>query len=354
MPAVPTAGPTAYTGRMGSLPPTLRRSAVVLAVLASVSCSAAPGSVTSGAVTSGTVTSGTVTGGAAAPGSTASGSGSPSASAGPGPLTAEINQFRDNYSKQIIEIQLTNTGSEPVTVLAAGLKSPLFAAGINWTSAAAGTELPPGQTKSLPAQLPAASCGQATQSSRAPQSSQAAPPAAVVEVRLASAGATGIPVTAAAVDPFGVLARNNAELCVAQAAAAVADIRLSPDLELAPGGRTAVVRLLVTPRNPSGGAAGADGTLTINSVGGTTLLEEDPGVPWPSGVRVDATGPGRELRLGIRPARCDAHAVADDKVGTLLPVRVTVAGRDGELKIDAGAQLRGRIYDFVTSACGHQ
>ncbi len=367
MPAVPTAGTAAYTGRMGSLPPTLRWSAVVLAVLASVSCSAAPGSVTSGAVTSGAVT-----GGAAAPGITASGSGSPSASAGPGPLTAEINQFRDNYSKQIIEIQLTNTGSEPVTVLAAGLKSPLFAAGINWTSAAAGTELPPGQTKSLPAQLPAPSCGQApqsgqatqssqapqssqaTQSSQAPQSSQAAPPAAVVEVRLASAGATGIPVTAAAVDPFGVLARNNAELCVAQAAAAVADIRLSPDLELAPGGRTAVVRLLVTPRNPSGGAAGADGTLTINSVGGTTLLEEDPGVPWPSGVRVDATGPGRELRLGIRPARCDAHAVADDKVGTLLPVRVTVAGRDGELKIDAGAQLRGRIYDFVTSACGHQ
>ncbi len=62
----------------------------------------------------------------------------------------------------------------------------------------------------------------------------------------------------------------------------------------------------------------------------------------------------REVRLGIRPARCDPHAVAEDKVGTLIPLRVTVAGRDGVLKVGAGAQLRGRIYDFITSACGRQ
>lgn len=319
---------------MGSLPPTLRWSATVLVLLAAASCSAGRGAV--------------------APGSVPPGSGSPPATAGAGvgaaALTAEISQFRDNYSKQIIEIQLTNTTDNAVTVLAAELKSPLFTAGINWTPAAAGTELPPRQTKSLPAQLPAASC-----TGQAPQSGPTAAQPAVVEVRLASpAVTTGNPVTAAAADPFGVLARNNAELCTAQAAAAVADIRLSSELGLAPGGRTAVLRLVITPRNQAGGVDAAGGMLTINSIGGTTLLEEDPSAPWPGGVRVDAAGPGRELRLGIRPARCDPHAVAEDKVGTLLPVRVTVAGREGELKIDAGAQLRGRIYDFVTSACGHQ
>jgi hypothetical protein len=310
---------------MGSLPPSLRWSAVVLVLLAA-SCSAAPGTVDPG-------------------------SGSSPAPASPGPLTAEISQFRDNYSKQIIEIQLTNTTGHAVTVLSAGLKSPLFASGINWTAAGAGTELPPGQAKSLPAQLPAASCPD-----QAPQPGEpAAQPAAVVEVRLApDAGTLGEPVTTAAADPFGVLARNNAELCVAQAAAAVADFRFSPELELSAGARTAVLRLVITPRKPAGAVDGAGGTLTINSIGGTTLLEEGPGAPWPHGLRVDATGPARELRLGIRPARCDPHAVAEDKVGTLIPLRVTVAGRDGELKIDAGAQLRGRIYDFVTSACGRQ
>jgi hypothetical protein len=317
---------------MGSLPPTFRWSAAVVVLLAAASCSVGSGP----AVT---------------------GSGATPAASGSGPLTAEISQFRDNYSKRIVEIQLTNATGEAVTVLAAGLRSPLFADGINWTSAPAGTELPPGQTKSLPARLPAAACPDP-----APQSGQAAPsgskpaePGAVVEVRVApAAGTPEKTLTATAADPFGVLPRNNAEMCVAQAAAAVAGFGLSPRLEVSADARTAVLRLVITPRNPAGAGGGSGGTLTIDIIGGTTLLGEDPGAPWPSGLRVDATGPVHEVRLGIRPARCDPHAVAEDKVGTLIPLQVTVGGREGTLKIDAGSQLRGRIYDFVTSACGRQ
>ncbi len=319
---------------MVRIPPSLRWAAVALLLLATASCSA------------GTGAAGPRGSGTPAP---------PSASASvAAPLTAAISQFRDNYSRQIIEIQLTNTTGEPVTVLSAGLRSPLFASRISWTAAAAGTELPPHQTKSLPASLPAASCAdQAAEQSRAPEQSRAGQPPAAVEVLLASAaGAPGQTVTTDAADPFGVLARNNVEMCVAQAAAAIAELRFAPGLELSPDARTAFLHLLITPRNS--GAEPADRALIIDSVGGTTLLEEDPSAPWPSGLRIDATGPARELRLGIRPARCDPHAVAEDKVGTLIPLRVSVAGRKGVLKIDAGSQLRGRIYDFVTSACGRQ
>ncbi|QDY91847.1 hypothetical protein E7Y32_13430 [Arthrobacter sp. UKPF54-2] len=273
----------------------------------------------------------------------------PSTSPGAGPLTAQISQFRDNYSRQIIEIQLTNTTGEPITVLAAGLQSQLFASEIGWNAADAGTELPPGQTKSLPARLPAASCPDPA----AAQGRAADPPAADVEVVLApAAGAPGRTVTTVATDPFGVLPRNNSEMCVAQAAADVAEFRFGPALELSPDARTAVLHLVIAPRHPAGDPS--DRELTINSIGATTLLEEDGSAPWPTGLRVDAAGPVRELRLGIRPARCDPHAVAEDKVGTLIPLHVTVAGREGALKVDAGAQLRGRIYDFVTSACGRQ
>ena len=94
--------------------------------------------------------------------------------------------------------------------------------------------------------------------------------------------------------------------------------------------------------------------MTIESVGGTPLLEEDAGAPWPRGLAVSGTGAPQRLRLGIRPARCDPHAVADDKVGTLIPLQITVNGRDGVLKVDTGPLLRGRIYDFVTAACGRQ
>ena len=163
--------------------------------------------------------------------------------------------------------------------------------------------------------------------------------------------------TAPAADPFGVLARNNSEMCLARAASAVATIALAPDLEVAADGRTAVVRLLMQPRAASGGAdargAGA-GELVIDRVEETTLLAEAAQAPWPRSVTLRAGGPRAEVRLGIRPSRCDPHAVAEDKVGTLLPLLVRVAGREGVLKIDAGDQLRGRIYGFVTKACARQ
>jgi hypothetical protein len=152
-----------------------------------------------------------------------------------------------------------------------------------------------------------------------------------------------------------VLDRNNAEMCLAQAAAAVAGLRLEPELEVSADKRSAVLTLAITPRSIPGAVnPGAMGTLTINRIDGTTLLEEDQSGPWPRSVSVHAGGANQRFRLGIRPARCDPHAVADDKVGTLLPLRVSVGGRDGVLKIDAGALLRGRIHDFVSTACGRQ
>ena len=158
-----------------------------------------------------------------------------------------------------------------------------------------------------------------------------------------------------ATDPYGVLDRNNAEMCLAQAAAAVAAIRLEPDLEVSADGQSAVMALTITPRSTPGTAnPGSAGTLTINRIDRTTLLGEDQAAPWPRSVSVQAGGGSQRYRLGIRPARCDAHAVAEDKVGTLLPLRVSAGGRDGLLKVDAGALLRGRIHDFVTAACGRQ
>ncbi|MFF2031571.1 hypothetical protein [Arthrobacter sp. NPDC058192] len=296
-------------------------------------------------------------------GSTAGTSPTATASA-TGQVAAQINQFRDNYSKQIIEIQLTNTTGSALTVLGADLTTPLFGAPITWPARGGGIELPAGQTKSLAAQLPAPECGSPRQS---------APPTepgvdqgrAVVSVRVAVPGATvpgtGIATTAPAADPFGVLARNNAEMCLARAASAVAAIGLAPELEVGADGRTAVVRLMITPRAAPGADAGqtdaGGGTaheLVIDRVQETTLLAEAPAAPWPRALTVRAGGSPTELRMGIRAARCDPHAVAEDKVGTLLPLYISVAGRSGVVKVGAGDMLRGRIYDFVTTACARQ
>jgi hypothetical protein len=267
-----------------------------------------------------------------------------------------INQLRDNYSQQIIAVQLTNNTAWPLTVLSAGVASPLFSGPIEWQPASAGIELPPGQTKSLLAQLRAPECGV-----RAAPATQGA----AVELRLApSSGAgpaTPVPAspfpasTVPAADPYRVLERNNAEMCLAQAVAAVAGLRLEPDLEVSADAQSAVLTLAVTPRSAPGAVNPESApTLTINSIDGTPLLEEDQSAPWPRSIPVHAGGARQQFRLGIRPARCDPHAIAEDKVGTLLPVRVSAGGRDGVLKVDAGTLLRGRIYEFITTACGRQ
>ncbi|MFJ4209324.1 hypothetical protein ACIPY2_12785 [Paenarthrobacter sp. NPDC089675] len=253
-----------------------------------------------------------------------------------GPITAEVNQSRDQYGKQAILIQLTNATDTPLSVSGAELASDLFNGAIIWTPADGTLELPPRQPKSLPAKLPGAACAGQFQGATA-----------MATVHYADAGGNEHQTTIEAGDPFKVLQRNSEELCLATAAAAVATMVLAPDLDIAADRKTAVVQLVVTPAAP----AGETKTLTIESVDGTTLLAEEPTDPWPRNVTITPGSGLRVLPLRIRPARCDPHAVAEDKVGTLLPLRVAVGDRKGVLKIAASTELRGRIYDFVTAAC---
>lgn len=260
-------------------------------------------------------------------------------------LTASINQFRDNYGKRIIEIQLTNNTPDPVTVLDAEVHSTLFSSGISWHTPADGTVLPPKQPKSLPAQLPEPRCADASEGTRTGSSSADAPPTVRVSTRPDSPDPGSLTVE----DAFGVLDRNNSEMCLEKAVREIASFQPSPELAVSDEGTSAVVRVLILP----GPVRGRQEVLTIDRIEGTTLIAEDTAQPWPSGVHVSAGGPPVELRLAIRPARCDPHAVAEDKIGTLLPFRVTAGGRNGVLRIDTGDVLRHRIYDFVTAACLH-
>ncbi|WP_284987346.1 hypothetical protein [Arthrobacter sp. fls2-241-R2A-172] len=253
-------------------------------------------------------------------------------------ITVEVNQSRDQYGKQAIQIQLTNTTDASLTVSSARLKSPLFEQDIVWRPSEGGLVLPPKQPKSVPTALPAPACDTPKDTSTD----------LTAKIDYAEAGKDPVPQTSDASDPFGVLPRNAGELCLAAQAADVASMVLDPKLEVAADGGTAVVRLLITPAADGG----SHRTLTIQGIDGTPLLAEADNQPWPRDVKIRQGAGPTELALGIRPARCDPHAVAEDKVGTLLPLRVKVGDREGLLKIAASVDLRGRIYDFVTAACG--
>lgn len=249
-------------------------------------------------------------------------------------LLGQISQSRDNYATHIIELQLSNTGAQPVTALRAALDSSAFSAPALWQAQGTGTEIPPGQTKSLPAQLPAAVCG----------TSEPSPTSALHMTvgLLGSADAVLLPVT----DPFGVLNRNHAELCLDRRVADVVRLSWLPVLDTDTAAGTAVLRLRVEP-------VGGPGSVTVEAIGETPLLGADPARPWPRQVTVRGSDPPVLLELHIRPARCDPHAVAEDKVGTLIPFHVSLNGGEssGTVKVAASAALRGEILDFVTAAC---
>ncbi|XAS69245.1 hypothetical protein V3C33_08345 [Micrococcaceae bacterium Sec5.7] len=65
---------------------------------------------------------------------------------------------------------------------------------------------------------------------------------------------------------------------------------------------------------------------------------------------VTRDGQAVEMRVQIRPARCDLHAVAED-TGTLIPLRMTVGGTHGVLKVAAGPVLKGAVHDFAAAVC---
>ncbi len=53
------------------------------------------------------------------------------------------------------------------------------------------------------------------------------------------------------------------------------------------------------------------------------------------------------------PNRCDAHALAEDKVGTRMPLYVTAPdGSTGRFVLAATDELRMQMYAFYSSYCG--
>ncbi|MBT1004109.1 hypothetical protein KIH31_16095 [Paenarthrobacter sp. DKR-5] len=248
---------------------------------------------------------------------------------GPAPaLTAAVEQFRDTYTKRIIELQLTNTAASPLAVLAASLEADSNDGTMTWPPDPGGAEIPPGQTLSLPLALSASRCASTTT-------------AATAQVRIRD-GARQQTLLLPAADPHNVLDRNRSEDCVARAVAAVAAVAFTDELTVSADGGSARLHLGIRP-------AGGDGSFTVTHIASTPLLS--PAGMWPVGWSVAGSSPPRTLDLGIVPARCDAHALAEDKVGTVFRFTVRAGSTQGVMLVPASPLLKTRLYGFVAAAC---
>lgn len=266
-----------------------------------------------------------------------SGSSGPEAIKTPPGVSVSVLQYRSDYTIRRIQIKVTNGGRVPVTVTAARLDSGAVGGEAAWLSRdrADETTIAPGSSTDLPAALPDTDC------------TAAAPFASTVRLDLRlQAGTVGRTPALPVGDPFGSITQVHADDCRKASALVVTGLALGPlRTQTRRGVLTGLLDLRLIP-------SGRPGTVTVQSIGSTTLLGPPTGDTWPVHRTVSAaTGP-QTVTLPLRPARCDPHAIAEDKLGTVLPLTLLVnGGKSGVVSLPADPDLRVQLQRFVQAAC---
>lgn len=258
----------------------------------------------------------------------------------PAGVRVDLYQTRLDVADGTVEIAVENGSDAPITVTAATLASEQFADDAVWAARPEGTRIPAGATIDLPVALPAQRC---------------ATDAAAHRVRIEATTADGRHVAAVieAADRYGQLADLRARACTSAALHGVLDLAIDtpPTLGEIAGARVAVLPITVTP-------TGGDADATILAIHSTVLLDlADPETGAAlTERRIDRTIRGDDeptvIELPVRPTRCDPHAIAEDKQGTLFTVDVLLPdGETAAIVLPASEATKIALYDAVTAIC---
>ncbi|QGQ18344.1 hypothetical protein GC089_02545 [Cellulomonas sp. JZ18] len=254
-------------------------------------------------------------------------------------LTVEVAQARADRVARVVELRVRNAGAGDVLVQEARLTTAT-------TSAPAVTErgrdVRAGSTRALRATLadPVCPAGGVT---------TGVDPAPVVELDVVDTTGRAGTVRVLPTDEGDDLRRVHGEDCAAVAVAAGLTLALDATLTTRDGPTGPVADVVLRVRPVPGGPH-----VRLVGVGATTLLRPAGGYGrWVVDVDSAAPPPDGRVVLPVAPARCDLHAIAEDKRGTVLGVHAVVDGVElPPVSVPAPPALRGALYDFVLAACG--
>jgi hypothetical protein len=265
------------------------------------------------------------------PGSVASPSSPPPTDLPPG-VHVEVYQNRFDYAERVLEIRVANEGDSDLDLVSAAYTSPHFDSAATYDS---GVLIAAGRTIDLRVPLADVVCDGGD-----------SPDAVELTWRVPGGGTASASVKP--VDETSVIERIVAEDCVTRSVTDVLRI-IPPDVLRVVGiGADSVAWVDVT-LQPTGAA----GSVSIDYVGSTVLLTSVSGADWPAGITMDASSGIRTVSLDLRPTRCDPHAIAEDKRGTVFPFAVsTSAGFSGTYDLVVSDALRSQIYDWIPARCG--
>ncbi|WBU38243.1 hypothetical protein [Homoserinibacter sp. YIM 151385] len=255
----------------------------------------------------------------------------PAATAPEGEL--EVFRTRFDLGGDTARIAVENTGERAFTIVAAEIDSERFADRMRWSGRA--TTLEPGDRVDLPVELAAVACP--------------APTTPVERIRVETRDG-GELLADGLGDPYGQIDALVDEACFAREIAAL--VELEP-LGVREPPRAGAPGQLVVRARPTG----ASGEVRLTGLRSTVLLALDDGAGRVEHLDRDAplTGPDAVggFRIPVVPARCDAHALAEDKVGTVMPLELELDGggmRLLHLRMPDGVRLA--LYELVAASCG--
>lgn len=250
-----------------------------------------------------------------------------SATTSPAPsLDVALVQQRGDIAVDRVQLRVTNTSTSSATVTAASLFSPVLEVPADW-DAERPTTLAPGRTVDLPVLLPAVRCVDAA--------------AAAAEGTLTI---DGTPTMVSVVDALHVLARLSATACDRDDLASVVRVTAS-GAESGPDG-SIVLHLAVEP------ARTGEGSAELVALRGTVLLRFASGSEAPLDVTVAAGDAPSRIDVTVVPQRCDAHAIAEDKVGTLFDLVARVDEREVVIPLHRSKDVADALLVLTARACG--
>jgi hypothetical protein len=248
----------------------------------------------------------------------------------PDGVVAHIDQSRVERKGREVFLRVENGTTHAITIETFRLTSPRFAT-VDW----AGDEtIGPSYEADLEFNLPRGRCG------------------SKIDARVTFTYRIGDgelrESTMSADDPYGNAALFADRDCAESTLTEAADVEVM-EPSVVGEGPDSVLQLPIT-LTPTGTAAG----IRFGGFGSTVLFAQTGDSPTSVDVPLDAGDPPTEQVMSVVPARCDPHALAEDKVGTLFPVTVKAPDlpEGASFFLPLTARQRSIFFTFFRTHCG--
>jgi hypothetical protein len=248
----------------------------------------------------------------------------------PPPVSLALVQQRGDIAPGRVQLRVTDISDGTLVITSATLSAAVLSQPGGGPTRRPVT-MTPGRTVDLPVLLPAVICENDDVSARA-------------TLTLEQGGApreVTLPVT----DELGVLARLSATACDQEAVASVA--RLSATSASVGTGGAIDLQISIDPV-----ADATAGSLELVALRGTPLLRFPAGTETPLDVTVRASDHASTVTVEVVPQRCDAHAIAEDKVGTLFDLVARVDGREVVVPLERASTVAAALLSATAAVCG--